>query len=552
VERRWLERAIASVQAQIYPHWELCIADDGSTRAGLRAVMERQAQQDDRIRVRFLANNGGIARASNAALALARGEFVALLDHDDELAPDALAEVACWLDRHPDADMIYSDEDKLDPRGRHCDPCFKPDWSPDLLLSCMYTCHLGVYRRALMERLGGFREGFDGAQDYDLVLRLSEHTQRIHHIPKILYHWRMLPGSLSLSTQGKRGALACAQHALDDALQRRGLAAAVEPGLWRGSFRVRYDPSPPPDLSVVIFTTDPTPGHLAECLGVVQAADERRRWELLVVSDTLSHGQLMGCLPTMRRVLPKLVGSERPGEGAGVTLNRAVSYANGECLLFLGDHCLPASPASIAALLEHGRRREIGAVGGRVLTSAGTTVDCGLVLNLGGRGLAGPHSVGLPSVDYGYFGRNGVIHNLSALSLRALMLRRHVLLDVGGFGAGIDFHQLGPELCLRLHLLGLRMLYTPFATFVRKDSVGTTRPEHGPVTKAETALRNRWAALLQAGDPFYNPNLNLQRGDFTLRGIDTATAAVATGSEAQAPTDTRASRHAARRRHSQL
>jgi hypothetical protein len=199
----WLRRCLDSVLAQLYPHWELCIADDASTAKDIRRVLEKYRARDKRIRVVFREVNGHISAASNSALSMAIGDYIALLDHDDVLTPDALYEIASLVNQQPEADMIYSDEDKIDVQGRRHSPFFKPDWSPDTFLSLMYTCHLGVYRTALVRHIGGFREGFEGSQDYDLVLRLTEHTERICHIPKVLYHWRSIPESSAANFRQK-------------------------------------------------------------------------------------------------------------------------------------------------------------------------------------------------------------------------------------------------------------------------------------------------------------------------------------------------------------
>lgn len=218
----YLQAAIESVLAQIYPNWELCIADDASTAPHIRPILEQYQAQDRRIKITFRETNGHISECSNSALALATGDFVALLDHDDLLTPDALYEVALLINRHPQVDMIYSDEDKINEQGQLQDPFFKPDWCPDSFLSRMYTCHLGVYRRSVLTAIGGFRVGFEGSQDYDLVLRVTEKTDQIFHIPKILYHWRLHPQSTASQPASKGYTVDAAQKALEEALQRRG------------------------------------------------------------------------------------------------------------------------------------------------------------------------------------------------------------------------------------------------------------------------------------------------------------------------------------------
>ncbi len=227
IEDCWLEKAVASVQAQVYPHWELCIADDASTTPNVRKLLRRLAAEDPRIKVRYLPRNGNISLASNAAAEIARGEYLVLLDQDDELTPDCLLELALAIAKDPSPDLVYSDEDKIDERGRRFAPQFKPDWSPELLLSYMYFGHAFCIRRALFEEVGGFREGFEGCQDYDLALRLAERTDRFAHVPKVLYHWRSLPGSTGSSGEAKPEAFERGIRAVQEALDRRRIPGRV-------------------------------------------------------------------------------------------------------------------------------------------------------------------------------------------------------------------------------------------------------------------------------------------------------------------------------------
>ncbi len=255
---RFLRCAIQSVREQIYPNWQLCIVDDASPDAAIGRLLAEAAAADSRIRLGRLDRNGGIAAASNAALAMAGGDYVAFLDHDDALAPDALLAVAMEINAHPDAKLIYSDEDKLDPAGRHRDPYFKPDWNADLLLGQNYLNHLLVVRRSRLDEVGGFRLDFEGSQDHDLVLRLAEGIEPAHirHIPRVLYHWRMVP--TSFSTARLSSATAAAGRAVAEHLARQGIVAEVEPDPATGRYlRVRRPlPEPPPRVTLVVPTHD--------------------------------------------------------------------------------------------------------------------------------------------------------------------------------------------------------------------------------------------------------------------------------------------------------
>lgn len=260
---KWLRRVIDSVLEQQYPHWELCIADDQSSDPQVRAILEEYKARDPRIKVAYRGANGHIAKATNTALEMATGEFIALLDHDDELTPDALLEVALAVNESPLADMIYSDEDKIDEEGVCTDPFYKPDWSPDYFLTCMYTCHLGVYRTSMVRELGGFRPEVNGAQDYDLALRFVARTDHVHHIPKILYHWRTLANSTASGAAAKDYAYPAAQRAIENYLTVAGTPGEVLPGPREGFHRVMFHIQGKPRVSIVI----PSAGRIIDYQG---------------------------------------------------------------------------------------------------------------------------------------------------------------------------------------------------------------------------------------------------------------------------------------------
>ncbi|NJL59242.1 MAG: glycosyltransferase [Desulfobacteraceae bacterium] len=254
VDRIWLEKAIESVINQLYPNWELCMVDDASPKAHIRKTLEKYAQKDKRIKIKYFVRNQGMSVSYNEALMLATGEFAGTLDHDDELTPDALYENVKLLNRNPLLDMIYSDEDKIDIRQRRSDPFFKPDYSPDMLLCMSYICHFTIFRREKLLAVGGFRAGYDGAQDYDIMLRFTEKTypDKIAHIPKILYHWRKIPGSAALTTDAKNYAYISAKKALCDYLDRNKIAGGVSEGHFIGAYRIRRGIVQPDKVSIIV------------------------------------------------------------------------------------------------------------------------------------------------------------------------------------------------------------------------------------------------------------------------------------------------------------
>jgi GT2 family glycosyltransferase len=482
----WLSRAVESVRVQTYSRWELCVADDASSSPRVRETLEAFAHADARIRLAYRPVRGHISAASNSALAMAKGDFVALLDHDDELAPDALGRVATELARHPDADVVYSDEDKLDLRGRRIDAYFKPDFSPDLLLSQNVVSHLGVYRTELVRRAGGFREGFEGAQDHDLALRVLELSvpERVRHVPRVLYHWRTTRHSTSGGLWRKDYAHDAGCRAIAEHLARTGRRAQVERSLY-SFYRVRYAlPDPPPSVTVVAIEP------LARSIS--------RHPERLVA------GQPAELVP---------VSPGAPGALAG-RLGAAVRDSRGEVLVFLGPRCEP-TPAWLEELMSQAARPEIGIVGGRILSPSRRVLHAGYLLCLDRDPPVVDAHRGLPAAAAGHFGRANLVQNLTAVSAQCLAMRREVFDALGGFdersypGGLFDV-----DLCLRARARGLRVLFTPHAAVVRPCDDDPSWPRLGTSEDRET-LRRTWCERLPR-DPCWHPAMDRRFGDFRL------------------------------------
>jgi GT2 family glycosyltransferase len=516
---KWLRLCVDSVRAQHYPDWELCLGDDGSTSPETAACLATIETLDPRIKVVRLAVNGGISAASNAALAVATGEFIALLDHDDELAPDALLEVVDLLNTYRDADLIYTDEDKLEFDGAHSDPFFKPDWSPDYLRSTMYVGHLGVHRRSLVERMGGFRSEFDGAQDYDLALRASEHTSRIHHIAKVLYHWRKIPGSAAGDRSAKPWGFDAARRALADHVARLPRAATVQDEPGRGFWRVRYDISGDPLVSIVIPTDGRTaagPGGardlLLECVRSIVERTTGVRYELVIVDNGRLSREALAFLAGVphRRVIYDASG---PFNFAA-KVNFAARHATGEHLLLLNDDTEVRSPEWARAMLEFSQQPEVGVVGAKLFYPDGRIQHVGVVLGIGGG--ACHVFAGQPGDTPGYYGSAFVIRNYSAVTGACCMTRRSVFDEVGGFDElfARDFNDV--DYCLRVVSKGYRIVGTPFAQLYHYEGATFGSREHIVDPAEVSALSERWGTVIDA-DPFYNPNLTRSALDYGLR-----------------------------------
>jgi len=505
----WLERALDSVLSQVYPNWELCICDDGSGEARVRRVLSSYGRLDARIKVRHAEQNGGISAASNAALSMAAGEFVALLDHDDELTPDALFEVVRLLQEQPDADLVYSDEDLLDEAGDPLLPHFKPGWSPDLLMSYNYITHLAVCRKALVDEVGGFREGFEGSQDYDLFLRLAEKTARIHHVPKILYHWWRVEGSTGTNSYTHERSL----RALEDALERRGVAGSVEDGPHLNRFRVRYEVSGEPLVTIVIPTRDNV-SLLRKCIESIEQRTTYGNYEVLIVDNDSVDPQTVEYLSvTPHKVLPF-----KEEFNYSRINNFAVSRADGEYVLLLNDDTEIISPGWLEEMLGHAQRPEVGAVGARLLFLDGRLQHAGVVVGVGSPwvpGVATHSHLYYPGRSPGYFDATKVVRNYSAVTAACVMLRRSVFEEVGGLdeeNLAVLFNDV--DLCLRIREKGYLIVFTPYAELYHKESASRG---HFSLNAAEFLyMRERWSEVMDR-DPYYNPNFALGDGSYNLR-----------------------------------
>jgi GT2 family glycosyltransferase len=511
-EIRWLERALDSVLAQAYERWELCVCDDRSTDERVPATLSRYARLDDRIRVVRLEENAGISGASNAALSLATGEFVALLDHDDELSPDALFEVARVLQEHPEADLIYSDVDKIDERGDRVDPNFKPDWSPDLLLSANYISHLGVYRRSILGEVGAFREGFEGAQDYDLVLRFTERADSVHHVPKVLYHWRMAEGSVAANSKNKDYIAARLRRALAEALERRGLAGTVEDGLLPNRLRVRLEIRGEPRVSVVIPTRDNV-SLLRRCIGSIEGRTTYPNYEVLIVDNESADPETLAYLASTPHRVVRFEGEFNYSR----INNFGVSLAEGEYVLLLNDDTEVVSEGWMEEMLQHAQRPEVGAVGAKLLYPNGRVQHAGVVTGVGHPwmpGIAVHSHQHYPSDSPGYVGALGTLRNYSAVTAACMMVRKSLFEELGGFdeeNLPVSFNDV--DLCLRMRQGGYSVIFTPHAVLYHHESVSRGRDWN---REEFLHMRERWGEVLD-NDPFYNSNLATGSADFNLR-----------------------------------
>jgi len=515
-----LDEAICSVRNQIYAEWELCLADDASKNPAVRRVIECHAAEEPRIKTVYRAENGHISRASNSALALATGEFIALLDHDDLLAAHALLLIARTVADHPDAALIYSDEDKITSSGRRHDPYFKCEFNRELLLTQNMISHLGVYRRDLVMELGGFRDGFEGSQDWDLALRVVSRvtTERIVHIPRVLYHWRTSPGSTAAATEAKGYAMEAGRKAVADHLREAGVSAEVSPSPEMASAnRVRYTlPTPPPLVSLLVPTRDRR-DLLRRCLASVLEKTRYAPFEILVLDNDTAEPETVAYLRDLADPRVRVLPMSGPFNFSALN-NEGARRAAGDVLVLLNNDVEVLNPDWLDELVSVALQPGVGAVGARLWYPGTLGLQHGGVL-LGIGPLAGHAHRRLRRGQTGYFGRAVLRQEFSAVTAACLAVRKTLYLEAGGLDERLPVTGNDVDFCLRLRQAGHRNIWTPYAELIHHESVsrGTddTTEKHIRAAMEQKLMRERWSRWLEA-DPAYSPNLTLTDTDFSL------------------------------------
>jgi glycosyltransferase involved in cell wall biosynthesis len=512
----WLKEAIESVINQIYPNWELCIADDLSTDGRIRPMLEGYAARDTRIKVVFRAENGHISAASNSAINVAAGAWIALLDHDDFLAEHALFWVVDAINKYPNVRMIYSDEDKINESGLRFDPYFKCDWNVDLFYSHNMFSHLGVYCASLINEVGGFRPGLEGSQDFDLALRCSEliDATQIHHIPRVLYHWRVHADSTASSATAKPYAAIAGEIAINEHFVRRGVKAKAEATEF--CYRVRYAlPEPLPLVSLIIPTRNGL-RLLRQCVDSILKKTTYQAYEILIVdngSDDPETLRYMKALNSNGRI--RVVRDNRPFNFSALN-NAAVKLASGEFVGLINNDIEVISPDWLTEMVSHAIRPEVGAVGAKLWYSNDTLQHGGIILGLGG--VAGHAHKYISKQNPGYMRRADCIQSFSAVTAACLIIRKSIYESIGGFNEidlQVAFNDV--DFCIRVREAGYRNIWTPYAELYHHESA--TRGIDDTPAKIERFereieyMRSHWTTALKS-DPAYSPNLTMDYEDF--------------------------------------
>jgi GT2 family glycosyltransferase len=517
----YLEACIDSVREQTYSNWELCLCNDGSSSAPTLAALAAYQGVDPRIRIKHLRQNQGIACASNAAATMAAGTWFIMLDSHDTLASHALAEIAAAVSNNAAIDALYADEDKLNTEGECCDTFFKPDWSPEHLESVMYTLHPLTVRASLFWKLGGFRHEYSGAHEWDLMLRISRVSNTIHHIPKILYHWRLSPGSSPTNAHAKPGRIDVEKHVLmDHVLEKYGTGnAVVEPTPLGGQYRVKHVIKENPPVTLIITTSDrklqlPNQQSVVSVINLINSIMEKtiyKNYRILVVDNYDTPSDLKYYWEKNNISLISYIGSMKSFNYPD-KVNFAVNSLKTEHVVLMHDNIKVINAEWLSALLEFSQNPEIGACSGKILHDDGTIQHVGIVLGIGGSSAHIYH--GFPGDYVGYNGYTHLIRNYSAVTGALLATRRSVLNEVGSWDRRLAGNYNDVDICLRMRQHGYRIVYTPYSLVMHFEEETASEKTQDP---SEVALFNTlWEPLIK-NDPYYNPNLSRTRHDFSLQ-----------------------------------
>lgn len=518
---KFLREMVESVQQQTYPYWELCLADGSPEDAKLRSVIEQYAREDDRIQVKVLEKNLGIAGNTNAALEMATGEYIGLLDHDDLLAPNALYEIALAVEREAWPDLIYTDEDKISQDGtEHFQPNLKPDYSPDLLRSNNYICHFLTVERELIVRAGGFERDYDGAQDYDFILRCTEKANKIVHIPKILYHWRTHPQSTADNPISKQYAYDAGKRAIEAHLMRcKEENCIVQKKKDFGFYRVTYPVQGQPLVSVIILNKDEK-ATLQKCLESIWTKTTYPNYEILIVENNSKTEEIFAYYKEIDgRNGVHVVYWDREFNYSAIN-NFGAGRARGEYLLFLNNDMEIISEDWMEEMLGHCQRETTGVVGARLYYPDDTIQHAGIVIGIGG--IAGSMFVGQKRLHTGYMHRESLQQDLSAVTAACMMTKREVFESVGGFEEKLAIAFNDVDFCLKVREKGYLVVYDPYVELYHYESKTRGKedtPEKVRRFQSEIEyMRGRWITILKEGDPYYNPNLSLKKWNYSLKG----------------------------------
>lgn len=518
---KFLVQMMESLLAQTYGNWELCIANGSPEDSAMKKVLEEYTKKDSRIRVSELTENKGIAGNTNAALEMAQGEFVGLLDHDDLLAPNALYEIALALGKDRALDAVYTDEDKVTTElDEHFQPHLKPDFNLDLLRSNNYICHFFVVRRSIVQKVGGFRQEFDGAQDHDFIFRCIETAEKVGHIPEILYHWRTHKASTADNPASKMYAFDAGKRAIEAHLKRTGTEGIVSHTPDLGFFRVKYPVQGQPLVSVIIPNKDEKE-TLKACIDSIREKTEYPNYEIIIVENNSTTDEIFQYYKELSQdPRIRLLRWKKEFNYSAIN-NYGVRHANGEYLLFLNNDVTVITPGWIKELLGVCQRPEVGAAGVKLIYPDNTIQHAGCVIGLGG--IAGHMFVDMPANRTGYLHKASILQDMSAVTAACMMMKRTAFEEAGGFTEKLSVAFNDVDLCLKVRKNHKLIVYDPYVQLYHMES--KTRGAEDNKEKVRRFqeeieyMRCQWIDILKKGDPYYNKNLSLTKWNYSLRPL---------------------------------
>lgn len=515
----WLKKCVLSVQSQYYKNWELCVVDDCSNDLEGYYLIEKLKSIDNRIKIQRLPKNLNISLASNEALKMASGNYILFLDQDDELTRNALYEIVKVINKNPDVELIYSDDDKVDEKGYYYDFQFKPNWSPELLLSYCYISHLKVIKRDLIEKIGGFRKGFEGSQDYDLLLRISDFVKNVYHIPKILYHWRSIPGSTALSASAKPLSIEAGRKAIEDNLRRRGKKwSVIIPDYAReincGIYKIEYNFNNCPEVCIIIPSKDNIK-ILKNCINSIINKTKYYNYKIYIIDTGSKQKEILDYYKILENNDKfKILYLNQEKFNFSYCMNYAVNCINNEYILFLNNDTEVINMDWLTELVGTILIDEkIGAVGAKLIYEDKKVQHAGVIIGLNNN-LAGHANKLLYYKDGGYLSYNNVMRNYSAVTAACMLTKKSAFNLIGGFDErnfAVAYNDV--DYCLKLISNGYRVVYNPYALLYHHEGKTRGRGNDNPVE--ENNFREKWSCFIN-NDPYYNPNLSLKNEHFEI------------------------------------
>jgi len=517
-EIKWLRKAIDSVLNQSYSNWELCITDDASSSEETVKTLKKYDRKYANIKVKYRTKNGHISKASNDALALAKGEYVAFLDHDDTLAVNALYEVVKVINNEPNIKLIYSDEDKIDALDKRFDPHFKSDWNPDMFYSQNYISHLLIIKKDILNKTEKFRIGYEGSQDYDLLLQCLKFIKNdeIYHISKVLYHWRAIEGSTALDSNQKKYTTDAGIKALKYHFKNQA-NIGISQGLLLNTYKVNYEIENNPLVSIIIPTKDQYL-LLETCIVSILEKSDYKNYEIIIVDNQTSELESLAYLDSLKSIPNiKVLNYDKPFNYAAIN-NYAVGHTKGEFIAFLNNDIEVTSSKWLSEMLQHAQREEIGVVGAKLYYPDMTIQHAGVILGIGG--VAGHAHKYFDQEAHGYFSRLKIIQNYSALTAACIVIKKSIFQEVAGFEENLEVAFNDIDLSLKVLEKGYRNLWTPYAKLIHHESKSRGL-ENTPEKKARfdreiLLMKEKWGVKLLE-DKCYNNNLTLKSENFSLK-----------------------------------